>query len=326
LTAPAGCSADNVVGVDPPIDVPIAYAALSYDASTDQLVVGTDRSVELFQAADGRKLQSIVIPGIFPGTTMVLARRAGGTIVASDYDRARIFDDAGNLLRTIVHPREGVSGLDLSLDGRTIATSSPNDRVRLVDTMTGAATDLSLPAAYEAPTIFHIRFSPDGSYLAADVPSTRVWRLSDGAVWADMPGQGNGIAFSAAGEIARLGLTTVDVFAVPSGTKLASYPTGGGFQPTFCYSPDGTRLALNLIESQYPETVVNVIDRANGSDTVKLFDDPQSRPPAVPGKLGAIVALTFAGPDRIAVAWDDGRLAAFRVADGVRIWSRVDSD
>src|SRR4029450_13688159 len=131
-----------------------------------------------------------------------------------------------NLLRTIVHPREGVASLDLAPPGSKIETSTlPPDGsknagfVRLVDTATGAATDLSLPLPAEVPVIiYHMVFSPDGAYLAAAHPGIRIWRISDSAVWADIPGYGDDIAYSAAGELAVRRDVVVDVFAVPSGT------------------------------------------------------------------------------------------------------------
>jgi WD40 repeat protein len=343
LAGPAACTADNLLGVDtgdPPSDLPIQYSTLSYDASRDQLVVGTNRGVNLFQAADGRKSQSIAVDG---GLFRLLARRAGGMLITFDEDnRARIFDDDGNLLRTIVNPN-GIGSLDLSPDGRTIMTSFADllpdginvrtpyplvGHVRFVDTGTGAESDFSLPLAAEAPVIYHMVFSPDGSYLAAQYPSTRIWRISDRAVWADIPGGGDGIAsvgdgiaFSAAGEIAVRQGAIVDVFAVPSGAKLASYPTGA--RPLMAYSADGTRLAVTAPDMGIAvNDGVSVIDRVNGADTVELFDDPQTSPPGPRFK----VALTFAGPDRIVVAWNDGRLAAFSSSDGARVWSRLDSD
>jgi WD40 repeat protein len=318
----AACTADNVLGSDTGNGTPaIQYFALSYDPITDQLVVGTDRGVKLFQAGDGRKLHTI------GDGLALLARRAGGVIAASDYESARIFDDGGNLLRTIVHPREGVFDLDLSPDGSMIAATFTTGRVRFVDTATGAEIKVPLQWPPETPAIYNLRFSPDGGYLASASPGTRIWRLDDGAIWADIPGLGDSIAFSSAGEIARVTDTAVDVFAVPSGNKLASYATGGFWWPILAYSVDGTRLAFNAPEGKYPDTVVNVIDRVSGTETVKMVDDPQTRPPEAPCcKPRAIVALTFAGPDHIAVAWDDGRLAAFRFSDGALVWSRLDSD
>ena len=331
LAGPAACTADNVLGFDtgePASVAPIQYFALSYDASRDQLLVGTNRGVTLFQAADGRKAQSIAIDG----TSIFLARRAGGVITASDYDRARIFDDDGNLLRTIVHPREGVASLDLAPDGSKIETSTlaPDGSkiagfVRLVDTATGAETDLSLPLPAEFPAIYHMVFSPDGGYLAAAYPGIRIWRISDSAVWADIPGHGDDIAYSTAGELAVRRDAVVDVFALPSGTQLASYPTG--MHPLIAYSADGTRLAVTSPDPEVVDSGVRVIDRVNGAEAVELFDDPQTRPPEAACCAPRFkVALTFAGPDRIAVAWSDGRLAAFSLSDGARVWSRLDSD
>jgi WD40 repeat protein len=349
LAGAAACGADNVIGVDtgkPPSDTPLQYSALSYDASRDQLVVGTNRGVTLFQAADGRKLQSIAVD-LINGSSIFLARRAGGVLTASDYQKARIFDDAGNLLRSIALPSEGVSGLDLKPDGTTIAASSfalaPNGtpittsslvgRVRLADTATGAATDVSLPLPSDFPAIYHIAFSPDGGYLAAAVPGIRIWHISDGAVWADISGYGDDIAFSAAGEIAVRRGAVDDVFAVPSGAQLASYPTGEhplGEHPLMAYAADGTRLAVTAPDTPDAGVVDNsirVIDRVTGAAAVDLVDDPQTRPPENE-RLGPRhkVALAFAGPDRIAVAWNDGRLAVFSSSDGARVWSRLDSD
>ena len=74
------------------------------------------------------------------------------------------------------------------------------------------------------------------------------------------------------------------------------------------------------------DAVIRVIDRATGAEAVRLFDDPRTRPADTGPKPRVVAALTFAGPDLVAVAWDDGRLAAFRLSDGSRLWSRLDSD
>jgi len=144
-------------------------------------------------------------------------------------------------------------------------------------------------------------------------------------VWADIPGHGDDIAYSTAGELAVRRGAVVDVFAVPSGTQLASYPTG--MHPLIAYSADGMRLAVTSPDPEVVDTGVRVIDRVNGAAAVELIDDPQTRLPEAECCAPHFkVALTFAGPDRIAVAWSDGRLAAFRLSDGARVWSRLDSD
>jgi hypothetical protein len=132
--------------------------------------------------------------------------------------------------------------------------------------------------------------------------------------------------FSATGDLAVNRATSFEIFAIPGGNMVASYPIDYA-QWYVGYSANGTLLAFGTLSNWPPgELVIQIIDRARGRQTVTLFDDPQRRPPDTGPKPRYPVALTFVGADRVAVAWNDGRLATFRASDGALLWSRVDSD
>ena len=69
-----------------------------------------------------------------------------------------------------------------------------------------------------------------------------------------------------------------------------------------------TLLAVGPAAASADDTLVQIFDRVRGAEAARLSDDPQTRPPQIRRQARYVVGLTFAGPDRIAVAWDDGRL------------------
>ncbi len=321
------CVADNMLGVDTGkpdagSDGPLVqYTALSYDSTNDQLVVGAVGGLKFFDATDGHKLQEVDFD---LGLTLV-ARRAGGMVTAIDSQTVWIFDDDGNVPRTIPQP-VGQFAADLALDGSLIAIGDIAGRVHLFHTQTGA--EIAWPAWPEAEgsIINSARFSPDGVYLAAASSSAiRIWRVFDGSLVTEILGSSGSMAFSGTGELAIAREGPLEIFAIPSGTQVASYPVGSPW-PLVVYSADGTLLAIGPAAASADDTLVQIFDRVRGAEAVRLSDDPQTRPPQIGGKPRYVVGLTFAGPDRIAVAWDDGRLAAFRLSDGALVWSRVDQD
>jgi WD40 repeat protein len=303
-------------GGDSPL---VQYTALSYDPTNNQLITGAVGSLKFFDAADGHKLRELD----FGHALNFVVGRAGGTTAAIDGESVWIFDDDGNLLRTIsLQPTFAAA---LAPDGTLVATGDVDGHVHLFRTATGAEIGWPVWAEAEGAPVYGLAFSPDGTYLAASSPSgNRIWKVFDGSLVTEIPGLGSPMAISSTSELAldREGL--LEIFAIPGGTRVASYPVAGD-QPRIVYSPDGTLLAIGPEAVWTGDPPIRIIDRARG-ESVTLFDDPQTRPPQIGDKPRYVVALAFVGPDRVAVAWDDGRVAAFRASDGALVWSRVDAD
>jgi WD40 repeat protein len=312
--------ADHVLGIDTGKGDSAQYTAFSYDATNDQLITATVGTLKFFDAADGHKLKEVDFGS---GGYDVAVGRAGGTTAAIDGENAWIFDDAGSLLRTISLPPTVSAAL--APDGTSVATGDAGGHIHLYRTGTGAEIRSLASAESVGASIYSVAFSPDGTYLAASsLFGNRLWNVADASLVTDIPGSASPMAISSTGELAIDGAGVLEIFAIPDGTRLASYPISSA-QPRIAYSSDGTLLAVGPEPVWPDDSPARIIDRAGG-ESVKLFDDPQTRPPQIGSKPRYVVGLAFAGPDRVAVAWSDGRLAAFRVTDGTRVWSRVDSD
>lgn len=320
LAGLAGCTADTVLGIDTGTDTSFQYTALSYDSTNDQLIAGTVGGLKFFAAADGHKLRQID----FGDDSYIFAvGRAGGTTAAIDGESAWIFDDAGSLQRTIsLTPAVAAA---LAPDGASVATGDAGGWIHLYRTATGAEIRWPAWAASAGAAISSVAFSLDGTYLAQSSPAgNRLWNVADGTLVTDIPGSASPIAISSTGEVAVEDAGLLQIFTIPGGTRLASYPVSSS-QPRIVYSSDGTLLAIGPEPAWPNDSPARIIDRAT-AESVKLIDDPQTQPPQTGSKQRYVVGLTFAGPDRVVVAWDDGRIAAFRASDGTRVWSRVAAD
>lgn len=204
-----------------------------------------------------------------------------------------------------------VNGVDVSADGRLVATAGRDGRVRLW-TATGAP--LRELAGHTAP-VWSARFSPDGRRLvsASSDGTARVWDVTLGTEALRLEGVGAGIAAAAfRPDGAQIAVSSwlrsrergvwgvVTLWEAATGAKLRALEHGVKPIVALAWSPDGSRLAVGTWDDD-----VAVWDTASWGEPARLM--------APPGGADAPVQ---------AVAWSaDGRRLAVGAKDGrARIW------
>jgi WD40 repeat protein len=158
---------------------------------------------------------------------------------------------AGTMLAT--SPPEGVPrGIDHSPDGTLIATAEyfGSEAVKIYD------TDLQLIRTLPGHPggSFAVRFSPDGEFLASggEDGSVRLWRVSDGALVREFPGEQpanpRSVGFSPDGSLLIAGYSgfklTIRVWRVSDGETLHSIPADpDSSSSNAAFTPDGRHFA-----------------------------------------------------------------------------------
>lgn len=133
---------------------------VSVDAASDQLVVGASAGGVWLIPTSARGRPSLL--GRHPAgqsVTVVSFNRYGTKVVSGSQDDAYIWDVASGK-SIALHAGPGVEGASFSLDGRRVATTAMDGRVRLWDVTTGAAVGPPLKVADQP--LFSVRFSPNG--------------------------------------------------------------------------------------------------------------------------------------------------------------------
>ncbi|MFD0262446.1 WD40 repeat domain-containing protein [Kitasatospora indigofera] len=215
--------------------------AITPDGS--RVITGDYDAARWWDAATGRLLRSV------DGWTTELAVDPGGAWCATDTSpRPAVIDCTTYAVRRLgkkSDPRDPVSAMACSPDGRTVAVGDLNGRIRLWDPVSGARRG-ELP---ESPEPVHrLAFAPDGSWLAVSsrsgvrilgipdglerlrIAGSHRFAVGDGGRWLAVPGATVRIHRTDTGEL--LGEFTPDrgnvheVRASPDGRFLATWRTG----------------------------------------------------------------------------------------------------
>ena len=173
-------------------DLTEPVVAIAVSREQHRLAVATvDGRVTVWALNPTRRLRTLSLEGVQPaalafagGDTQLVVGAADGYVSVWDIDRG----ERGQRWRAHAHP---ISAIDLSLDGRRLASVSRKGEVRLW-TLGAAATDTPLTLAGKAQ---HLAFTPDGRWLlvAGHGPGIRVVDVDSGAAVHELATDGRAI-------------------------------------------------------------------------------------------------------------------------------------
>jgi WD40 repeat protein len=274
--------------------------------------IGADQSVRFWEAATGRELRRLSIPGSWLATACT---PDGKTIVTAGLDRVvRLWEAAGGrAIRQLAGHGGPILALAVSADGTLLASAggivrhgteaSDDYAIRLWDLTTGEA--LGQVGDHQG-TVGCVRFSPDGRTLAsASMDHTvRLWDLATGT---EIRRLGNVLdtrflAFSPDGKILATAAAdrAIHLWDVATGKErghLDGTPVGPG---SAAFSPDGRNLAVGSLDGSV------VLWELASRQVVGRFA----------GHLIGVSSLQFSPHGRVLVsAGYDGNLLAWDVTD-----------
>lgn len=246
---------DKVVAVDRGYAAPWLDATRSIAFSADGKRVaigGLDGSIHLWDVG-GKKEVSGELPQGAKGWYLAYSPD-GKTFAACDATSLRIWDLAErSLTRTIPAKTNEMGGsLLFSPDGKSIALSTPDDRLHRWDVQTGS----ELPTSLNGKTGTAIAFSPDSNQLAvegADSGTVRILDTRRGVETSLLRTRGDpvqGLAFSPDGKSILIGTSTLQVLDLASGQIVGLVQSSSGFVRAIQFAADGRRLAVGSDEGR----------------------------------------------------------------------------
>jgi WD40 repeat protein len=292
---------------------------------------GDDGKIRVWDASNGKAL--LTLSGQSAPVTGLAFHPDGSRLSTLSNDHVtRVWNFAtGKVLLTLpieVQPSDSANspgtinhGLAFSSDGKRLASTGGDGKVRLWDASTGKVL-LTLPG--QAGTIYSLAFSPDGKYLAAGgSTSLQLWDVSTGkalstfgkvTITLSSLGGMYSVAFSPNGTYLAMSRMdkTVQVWNVATGNRL-SLSGHGGIVYSLAFSPDSKRLA-----SAGADETVKVWDISNEGGGLYEAKETSRQPLTLFGHSGAIHRVAFS-PDgrRLATAGEDGtsRVYALPIED-----------
>ena len=161
--------------------------------------------------------------------------------------------------------------LDVSPDGRTLATVSPGGKsLRFWDVVTGASVGKPLENAAGITVAF---FSPSGKYLAAGSKNGEltIWQLADAAVLHRVSldaGSINSLAFSPDERTLAIAADHIRVLLVDvaTGRRSTSFASPQGTSTRVCFLPDGKRIVDTGGPTLIRDHSIHISDAATGAE------------------------------------------------------------
>ena len=191
---------------------------------------------------DGRK----VISGYF--ITTITEDDEGGSETETS-PMIHLHDAATGFVERRTRFGDGVWELDVSPDGRLIASADEDKKVRLYELQTGL---LVRELTGHSEGAFSVAFSPDGALVASGGRDWRIrlWNAATGALVRTLTGHQEAVynvEFSPDGRLlASSGATdgTVRFWDALNGSHLSTFDTGKSFVTDLDFSPNGKTLAI----------------------------------------------------------------------------------
>jgi WD40 repeat protein len=296
---------------DVPLRDPLANGGLGGDAvgvavSADgTLLVTADKAplLRLWNGVTGAHIRDF--PGLTaPATSLFLTDDKKFVIVGTADGFVRAYDvEKGALIGTLAVP--GVSALDVSTDGKSVATVGPDGALRISSWPNAGP----LALAGHSQAITGVKISKDGlKAITASIDQTvRQFELKTGKevkAYAGQPGPVASLAVSDKFDLLATGNSTGQLkFWKLDGTDLKSLAGHTGPIPALVFQPDGERIA------------------SGGADgTIRIWQLPPDVPKSLPGHSQPPQALAVslngkltvsAGADKLALIFDNatGKLA-----------------
>jgi WD40 repeat protein/predicted Ser/Thr protein kinase len=273
---------------------------------------GQEGVLEIWQAADGKKVASLVGQ---KGEAHSLAFSPDGRRLATGNADGvvRVWEvPGGRLLQTLRGHRQEVVAVSLDPDGKQVLGLGADAWLRRWDPATGKETHAVRLAGLEVVMPLGLAFSPDGDALAVGLSSGQntvaVWNATTGKKTATFRGHTSPVssaAFSPDGRTVASG-SGVAIFGMDGDIKLWDLKTGkerltlrGHKGEVFglAFSPDGERLVSGSADG-----AVKVWDVSTGQETFTFR-----------GHTGSVTSVAFApdgrraasaGTDQAAKLWD----------------------
>jgi WD40 repeat protein/tetratricopeptide (TPR) repeat protein len=286
----------------------LASYAVAYAPDSSLIALsGTDGTVRLLNAADGREVRTLQGGGgsiaqavAFSPDGNLLAQAAGPT-----QDEVTLWNVATGELVRVLRGTGAVYTLAFSPDGKLLATSTFDGTVGLWETATGV-----LKESWRTRTVQAIGFSPDGKHLVTSNSRvspidpkyymTQFWDLSVSPpqVVRELEARGMNLAFSADGK--RFAVGTARAFALFDTQTWKEIPTkkgNWGYGLALAFVP-GSNVVAVAVQSRS----VRVVDIRTGHvKTLPHHASVHSLAVAPDGK--AVAAI---GADAVLKVWDLG--------------------
>jgi WD40 repeat protein len=160
-------------------------AILGVDFSPDSLMLADTSDDQVIRVWDLRTKQERNVIRGGPGRVNALAIGPENRLLVIGFDdgAAHVWDLESEQLKKVIHAHNIVDGLmclDLSPDGRHVATGSTNEgTVRILDIQTGKE---KMMFDAQMPGVIKLRFNPKGDRLAVASELVRLFDISNGGM------------------------------------------------------------------------------------------------------------------------------------------------
>jgi RNA polymerase sigma factor (sigma-70 family) len=295
----------------------LAAFAMAADGKT-VLTTGTDGGLQTWEAASGKLLRSVKLPGDLLGR---LALAPDGKVLAGWCSEKLVFWDteSGKEIKSLATGHGVFDHLQFSPDGRILATGAGNWPVSIWDWRDGQRLTLAGPAVPQSlDSTFHFSFSPDSKRLAVCV-----WWMKPLCIYDTATGRElhridcHAISSTFSPDGKRLAICTqpaprggnlpkeIRLIEASNGKELACFPLGtNDFPESLAFSPDGKLLACGA----YGKSCL--VDLTSGE---------------VRQRLPGLTHLAFARNGEVLIGTEFSRLRFFNTATGKELYDRPSS-